>query len=169
LRTLTSKIDFGDLFNKLFSWSYCDFVVNTEDSDILDRYSIIIEENALDRDDYLDGDYEFNTYLKENILKIMDNVSGEIIEIYNRNTLKKFTDEHKKKISDKNKNMIMLKNVTTGESIKINKNDVDLYDKALWKNPAAISQRRETCVYCGVTSVAGNIKRWHNENCKEKK
>lgn len=77
--------------------------------------------------------------------------------------------EHKKKISDKNKNMIMLKNVTTGESIKINKNDVDLYDKALWKNPAAISQRRETCVYCGVTSVAGNIKRWHNENCKEKK
>lgn len=81
LRTVTSKIDFGDLFNKLFSWSYCDFVINTEDSDILDRYSIIIEENALDRDDYLDGDYEFNTYLKENILKIMDNVSGEIIEI----------------------------------------------------------------------------------------
>jgi group I intron endonuclease len=30
-------------------------------------------------------------------------------------------------------------------------------------------QKKHTCVHCGLTSTASNIKRWHNENCKKGK
>ena len=30
----------------------------------------------------------------------------------------------------------------------------------------ALRQAKETCVHCGVSSVPGNIARWHNEKCK---
>jgi len=43
------------------------------------------------------------------------------------------------------------------------------FDSNLWKNPASISQRRDICVHCGKESVAGNISRWHNDNCKQNK
>jgi hypothetical protein len=62
----------------------------------------------------------------------------------------------------------MLKHILTGEVKKIDKSELSSYNPKEWKNPSAISQRREVCVYCGKESVAGNIKRWHNENCKLK-
>ena len=79
------------------------------------------------------------------------------------------TEEHKQILSKCNTDKIMLKNVESGECIKIDKSEIHLYDKMIWKNPAAISQRRETCNVCGKTSTAGNIARWHNNNCKENK
>lgn len=77
--------------------------------------------------------------------------------------------KQKRTISKLSKNKVMLKNVQTGEVVKIDKSVVTEYDNAIWKNPAAISQKRDICIYCGKESVAGNIKRWHNENCKMKR
>ena len=76
------------------------------------------------------------------------------------------SDDHKAKIG--RSNMIMLKNIETHESIRIDRNRVSEFDTEKWKNPAAISQKHETCRYCKITSNSGNIKRWHNENCKHK-
>ena len=76
------------------------------------------------------------------------------------------SDKQKKILSENSKGKIMLKNIHTGECVKIDRNEISEYDSKIWKNPAAISQRRDTCIYCGKESVAGNIKRWHNENCK---
>lgn len=78
------------------------------------------------------------------------------------------TDKQKAAASRTSRGKIVLKNVNTGVTIKVDKSDKVLYDKNIWKNPAAISQRKDRCVYCGIESVAGNIKRWHNENCKQK-
>lgn len=76
------------------------------------------------------------------------------------------SDDHKAKIG--RPNMIMLKNIKTHESIRIDRSIAKQFDTEVWKNPAAISQKHETCRYCGTTSNSGNIKRWHNENCKHK-
>jgi ribosomal protein S27AE len=29
-----------------------------------------------------------------------------------------------------------------------------------------LKQKRDTCKKCGLTTIAGNIARWHNEKCK---
>jgi len=72
--------------------------------------------------------------------------------------------EHRAKIS--RPGFIMLKNIETGECIRVDKQVAIGYNSSIWKNPASITQKREVCVYCGKESVSGNIKRWHNENCK---
>ena len=74
------------------------------------------------------------------------------------------TTEHRAKIS--RPGFVMLKNIETGECIRIDKQTAIGYNSNIWKNPSSISQKRETCCYCGKESVSGNIKRWHNENCK---
>lgn len=79
------------------------------------------------------------------------------------------TEERKQILSKANTGKIMLKNIESGECIKIDKSEIHLYDKMVWKNPAAITQRRETCCVCGKISTAGNIVRWHNDKCKENK
>lgn len=78
------------------------------------------------------------------------------------------SDKQKAVASISSKNKIMLKNIKTGESVKVDKSEKMIYDSNIWKNPAAISQKRDTCAYCGVVSTAGNIKRWHADNCKFK-
>lgn len=72
--------------------------------------------------------------------------------------------DHRKKIA--RPGLIMLKNINTGESVRINKDDIGSYDKTIWKNPSSINQKRVVCQKCGIESTAGNIKRWHNEKCK---
>ena len=78
------------------------------------------------------------------------------------------TEEHKLIVSIANKDKIMLKNFDTGEVLKVDRLDLDLYDVNIWKNPATI-QKRASCEHCGITSTVGNIVRWHNDNCKERK
>lgn len=78
------------------------------------------------------------------------------------------SEKQKQTISQLSKNKVMLKNIETGEIKKVDKSEIWKYNLDEWKNPAAINQRRDVCVYCGKESVAGNIKRWHNENCKER-
>lgn len=76
------------------------------------------------------------------------------------------SEKQKLAASAASKNKIVLKNVETGMCIKVDKHDAMLYDSEKWKNPAAISQSKSTCVFCGLTTINGNIRRWHNENCK---
>jgi hypothetical protein len=76
------------------------------------------------------------------------------------------SEKQKLAASKASKNKITLKNVETGKCIKVDKLDAMAYDSEKWKNPSAISQSRSTCVFCGLTTVNGNIRRWHNENCK---
>lgn len=71
--------------------------------------------------------------------------------------------EHRKKIG--RSGFKMLKNIHTGESIRVSVGDV--YDDIVWKNPAH-DQKRSSCVHCGKESTVGNINRWHNTNCKNK-
>jgi len=33
---------------------------------------------------------------------------------------------------------------------------------------SALNQQKHACVYCDVVTIAGNIKRWHNDNCKKR-
>jgi len=77
------------------------------------------------------------------------------------------TKEHRRKISKPG--YLMLKNIKTGESIRVLREEREQYDKDIWKNPSQISQRKDVCIYCGIKTIAGMIERWHNENCKHKK
>lgn len=77
------------------------------------------------------------------------------------------SDKQKAVASAISKGKIVLKNVNTGECIKIDKSKKMLYEESIWKNPSAISQKRDACIHCGLESTAGNIKRWHNDKCKK--
>lgn len=72
--------------------------------------------------------------------------------------------EHRLKIG--RKGFTTIKNVITGECKRILLEDKAEYDSNLWKNPSAIRQATSACTVCGQVTVNGNIKRWHNENCK---
>lgn len=74
--------------------------------------------------------------------------------------------DHKKKIG--RKGFTTIKNIETGECKRVSILELDKYEKNLWKNPSAIKQATSACIHCGKVSVNGNIKRWHNENCKNK-
>jgi len=76
------------------------------------------------------------------------------------------TEEWKRKIG--RPGLVTLKNIDTGECVRIPKEDRKSYDSTIWKPPTSLKQRRDTCIHCGKESVAGNIKRWHNDNCKHK-
>lgn len=75
------------------------------------------------------------------------------------------SEDHKIKIG--RKGLVMLKNFSTGESIRISKEESINFDPTIWKNPST-QQEKISCIHCGVKSNGGNIKRWHNENCKNK-
>lgn len=77
---------------------------------------------------------------------------------------RKASDDHRKKISE------ALKGLKKSESHKQKLSEAN-------KKPHAISQsvknlnnafKKETCTYCGLTTTIGNIRRWHNQNCKYK-
>jgi hypothetical protein len=78
------------------------------------------------------------------------------------------SNDHRKKIG--RKDMIILKNIHTNESIRIHKSNLHNYDESVWVNPTKLARggKRDKCKYCGFESVAGMIKRHHNENCKFK-
>lgn len=86
----------------------------------------------------------------------------------NKVARKPASEKQKQTLSALSKNKITLKNVITGECIKVDKSVKLDYDSNIWKNPAAIYQKRQRCIHCNIESTVGNIKRWHNDNCKSK-
>jgi hypothetical protein len=92
-------------------------------------------------------------------------ISQERIQWFTENVAKKPKSlDHRKKIG--RKNLVTIKNILTGEVKRLDRSLISGYDTEIWKNPSSIKQKREQCIYCNVESVSGNIKRWHNENCK---
>lgn len=78
------------------------------------------------------------------------------------------SNEHREKIG--RKNLIMLTNINTGESIRIHKLDKHEYDSSIWKDTRSLASLKSwRCEYCGKEGVGTfNYKRWHGENCKGK-
>lgn len=77
------------------------------------------------------------------------------------------TSEHKAKIGKKG--LVMLQNIYTLEIIRVAKNDERVYSKE-WVNPKKITpEQKFKCYYCDVITTKGNLKRWHNDNCKQKR
>ena len=83
------------------------------------------------------------------------------------------SEEHRRKIGESGKGKVPLKNVETGESVRVDRSELYRFDPNIWKNPFAIAckeQPKSTCPHCGKTSNSlGNMKRWHFDKCKEKK
>ena len=124
-----------------------------------------------------EGNHFFNkAHTEESRKKISDKLkewnanntkSQHVIDNWIEKVAKKpKSKEHRAKIG--RSDMIMLKNFDTGQSIRVHKNDLYQYDLTVWKNPASV-QKRSVCSHCGAESTVGNINRWHNDNCKERK
>lgn len=83
------------------------------------------------------------------------------------------SEEHRRKIGESGKGKVPLKNVETGESVRVDRSELYRFDPNIWKNPFAMAckeQPKSTCPHCGKTSNSpGNMKRWHFDKCKEKK
>lgn len=81
--------------------------------------------------------------------------------------------EHKSKIG--RIGMVSLKNIHTGESVRILKSEYSKYDKDVWINSYSYKMRFTDipdmiCCVCGkVGKDNSSFKRWHNDNCKELK
>lgn len=101
-----------------------------------------------------------------------------------RNTFlgKPKTSQHKNSISESNRKVWsgyqLLKNVKTGEIVRIPHEERDLYDSNVWMNPYTASLATggvelKTCEHCGLNDITPtNYNRWHGENCsyvKERK
>lgn len=81
------------------------------------------------------------------------------------------SDSHRKKIG--RTDMIMLKNIETGEAIRINKTEKENYSSEQWVNPTTYSKitntlKKDSCPHCGLISGINHLKRWHGNNCKYK-
>ena len=76
------------------------------------------------------------------------------------------TAEHRKKIG--RPGFIMLQNVHTSEIIRVAKTD-SRASSADWINPKKFKKERTyKCIHCGILANGGNLKRWHNDNCKKR-
>lgn len=74
------------------------------------------------------------------------------------------SDEHRAKIG--RKGLTMLQNVHTLEIIRVDKND-ECYNSPDWVNPRKLKpEQKYKCEHCGGETNKGNLKRWHNDNCK---
>lgn len=67
----------------------------------------------------------------------------------------------------------MLKNINTGECIRVKSDEKDEYDKNIWLNPFAYMMKYNPTIYiCPHCKREFKSKvcfeRWHNDNCKLK-
>jgi hypothetical protein len=75
--------------------------------------------------------------------------------------------EHKAKIG--RKGLIMLQNVITGEIIRVQETDARVKSHE-WINPRKLNPEPKTkCAHCDVVTTNANLKRWHNDKCKQRK
>lgn len=79
------------------------------------------------------------------------------------------SDLQKQNLANRNKKFLTLQNKYTLEKVYIDRDKKSEYDSEIWVNPKKITpEKKVACDYCGFVSNSGNIKRWHNENCKIK-
>lgn len=77
------------------------------------------------------------------------------------------TAEHKAKLG--RKGMLMLQHVFTGDIIRVDRADVRV-SSGDWVNPRKLNpELKQKCTHCDVVTTPANLKRWHNDNCKQRK
>jgi len=114
------------------------------------------------------------THNKETIEKIKESnrnniKSQEVIDNWVSKVAKKPKSlEHRAKIG--RKGFTNLQNIHTMEIIRAPISEIGLiYSELEWVNPKKLNpELKHKCVYCDVVTIAGNLKRWHNDNCKRK-
>lgn len=76
-------------------------------------------------------------------------------------------DAHRAKIG--RSNMIMLQHIETGTIIRVDKTDARA-SSGDWANPRVLTpEAKYPCKHCGIVTTPANLKRWHNDNCKQRK
>jgi len=96
----------------------------------------------------------------------------EDIEWFRENVAKAArTPEWRSKIG--RSGFVMLKNVNTGEVIRIHKDEVAQLDLLTWINPLKYQAMlgklpKARCEHCNMDFTIGNLKRWHGDKCKKK-
>jgi len=96
----------------------------------------------------------------------------EDIEWFRENVAKiNRTPEWKAKIG--RSDLITLKNVVTGENIRVSKHEAMQLDSDEWINPyryKVITQglQTQTCMHCNRDIDTSNFKRWHGDKCKKR-
>jgi len=62
----------------------------------------------------------------------------------------------------------MIQNIHTKEIKRVPLDLIgEIYDTNEWVNPRKITpEQKHKCLYCEVITTKSNLKRWHNENCK---
>lgn len=90
----------------------------------------------------------------------------EILNWVNKVASKSKSIEHKSKIS--RTGLTMIQNIHTKEIKRVPLNLIgEIYDTNEWVNPRKITpEQKHKCLYCEVITTNSNLKRWHNENCK---
>lgn len=77
------------------------------------------------------------------------------------------TAEHRSKIG--RPGYIMLQHIHTLEIIRVPPTDIRATISE-WVNPRKIvPEKKYKCEHCNIVTGAGNLKRWHNDNCKKRK
>jgi hypothetical protein len=54
------------------------------------------------------------------------------------------------------------------EKIRENTKNQFATEESRLRHSESVKSVKAICIYCGLTTVPGNINRWHNENCKKK-
>jgi hypothetical protein len=96
----------------------------------------------------------------------------EDIEWFRENVAKaKRTAEWKAKIG--RAELVTLKNINTGESIRISKQEAQTLNTEEWVNPyrykaITFGLQTQTCEYCNRDIDIHNYKRWHGDKCKKR-
>lgn len=154
-------------FNVVESPDYFNLSYATVNSFSEPGYSVYRHKNnpnkiiRLKTDDYLVESREY-IHINTNVVKDESVISNWVEKVAS----KPKSSEHRRKIG--RKDMIMLQHIDTLEVIRVSKTKAKNLDSK-WVNPRLIiPEKKCKCLYCGKESIAGNIKRWHNENCKFK-
>lgn len=100
--------------------------------------------------------------------KGQDRRSEESILSWIENVAKKpKSKEHREKIS--RKGLVMLQNINTLEIIRVPNTDDRVLLKE-WVNPRILTpELKSKCLYCDMITTNSNLKRWHNDKCKNRK
>lgn len=103
----------------------------------------------------------------QHALRLWDNRTDAHREALLASQKRPKTAEHRAKMG--RKGLIMLQNIATGDIIRVMQTDA-MTESPEWCNPRKLKPESKTkCTHCDVITTNSNLKRWHNDNCKQRK
>lgn len=91
----------------------------------------------------------------------------EIDNWVNKVARKPKSEGHRAKIG--RKGLVMFQNIETLEIVRVSYEEASKLNPEVWVNPRKLKpENKSKCEHCDVVTTASNLKRWHNENCKQK-